>query len=99
MGSLSLVYMRRLDAGKPCAALPRQNGPHNQHRYPRWKSLSLSLDRQCITETENRDRLHVDWSMSASGLPLFDKTVPQSFKALLVLRFRFAEQQTAVALE
>lgn len=62
-------------------------------------NLSLSLDRQCITETENRDRLHVDWSMSASGLPLFDKTVPQSFKALLVLRFRFAEQQTAVALE
>lgn len=27
VGSLSLVYMRRLDTGRPCATLPRVNGP------------------------------------------------------------------------
>lgn len=52
VGSLSLVYMRRLDTGRPCAVLPRVNGPHHQHRYPRWKS-AVSPDRQCIKETED----------------------------------------------
>lgn len=32
-----------------------------------------SPDRQCITETENRGRLHQDWSMAVPGLHLLIK--------------------------
>lgn len=38
-GSLDLVYMRCLDTGKPCAALPRHNSLHYQHCCPRLKSM------------------------------------------------------------
>lgn len=43
--SLSLVYTRRLDADKTCAALPSHNGPRFKQHYPKWK---LGLSRQTM---------------------------------------------------
>lgn len=75
-GSLSLVYMRRLDTDRPCAALPRQNGPHHQHCYPRWKS---GLSRQTML---HRDRgpcqLASKLECGCIWFTPFDKTAPHS---------------------
>lgn len=73
-GSLGLVYMRCLDTGKPCAALPRHNSLHHKHCYPKLKSAhSRKKDNASQMQTAACD-CSVCFPCSGS----FDETVPHS---------------------
>lgn len=84
VGSLSLVYMRRLDTGRPCAALPRVNGPHE------WTALQDGNQPSLQTDNASRRRRTVsDRLRPPSASP--DKT-PAHVSLFLLFRFWSAEQ-------